>query len=82
MIEKIDYFTSELKDYDIREELKTSPVEAFIYCGRHDVQCPHVFSAEAARLMPKGTLTTFEHSNHSPDIEEEEKFKKFIRSTI
>lgn len=82
LMEKIDYFTSELKDYDVREALKTSPVEAFIYSGRHDAQCPHVFSAEAADLMPNGAMTTFEYSNHSPDIEEEEKFKEFISSTV
>lgn len=82
LVQKIDHFTSELRDYDVREQLKTSSVRAFIYCGRHDAQCPHVFSEEAARLMPNGTLETFEYSNHSPDIEEEEKFKAFIASTI
>lgn len=82
LMDKIDYFTSELKDYDVREKLKTSPVGAFIYCGRHDAQCPHIFSAEAADLMPNGKMTTFEYSNHSPDIEEEEKFKDFISNTV
>ncbi|WP_434120899.1 alpha/beta fold hydrolase [Salinicoccus roseus] len=82
LMSKIDYFTSELKDYDVREELKETPVKAHIYCGRHDAQCPHVFSEEAADLMPEGSLTTFEYSNHSPDIEEEEKFKTFLESTI
>src|SRR5699024_4644465 len=61
LVHKIDYFTSELCDYDVRKQLKTSPVRAFIYCGRHDAQCPHVFSEEAAELMPNGTLETFEN---------------------
>ena len=79
---KIDYFTKELKDYDVRDELQESDVRAFIYCGRHDAQCPYVFSKEAADLMPNATLETFEYSNHMPDIEEEDKFKKFLESTI
>jgi|SRR5699024_9848838 len=82
LVHKIDYFTSELSDYDVREQLKTSPVRAYIYCGRHDAQCPHVFSEETVNLMPNGTLETFEYSNHNPDIEEEEKFKKFLAGTI
>lgn len=82
LVHKIDYFTAELRDYDVREQLKTSSVRAFIYCGRHDAQCPHLFSEEAAELMPNGTLETFEYSNHSPDIEEEEKFKGFIAGTV
>lgn len=79
---KIDYFTEELKEYDVRDELKQSAVRAYIYCGRHDAQCPYVFSKEAADLMPNATLETFEYSNHIPDIEEEDKFKKFLESTV
>ncbi|MFC3900668.1 alpha/beta fold hydrolase [Aliicoccus persicus] len=82
LMSKIDYFTDELKDYDVREELKHTPVRAYIYCGRHDAQCPHVFSQEAADLMPNGTLKTLEYSNHMPDIEEEEKFEAFLESTL
>lgn len=79
---KIDYFTDELADYDVREQLKETHVRAYIYCGLHDAQCPHVFSKEAADLMPNATLETFEYSNHMPDIEEEVKFEAFLKSTI
>lgn len=79
---KIDYFTDELKNYDVRENLKKSDVRAYIYCGRHDAQCPYVFSKEAAGLMTNATLEIFEYSNHMPDIEEEDKFKSFIESTV
>lgn len=79
---KLDYFTKELKNYDVREELRKTNVRAYIYCGLHDAQCPYVFSKEAADLMPNATLKTFEYSNHMPDIEEEDKFKKFIESTV
>lgn len=82
LMDKLDFFTSELKYYDVRDALESTPVKAFIYCGRHDAQCPHIFSEEAAELMPNASLTTFEYSNHNPDIEEEEAFKHFIESTV
>ncbi|GAB3071279.1 alpha/beta fold hydrolase [Salinicoccus sesuvii] len=82
LMDKIDFFTDELSDYDVRKELRNTPVKGFIYSGRHDAQCPHVFSREAADLMPNSSLTTFEYSNHNPDIEEEEKFNRFIKTTI
>ena len=58
LVQKIDYFTSELHDYDVREQLKTSPVRALIYCGRHDAQCPHVFSEETALWRLLNTAIT------------------------
>lgn len=82
LMEKIDYFTEELENYNVRDELKISPVNAHIYCGRHDAQCPHIFSEEVAKLMPNATLSTFENSNHHPDIEEKSKFMKFISKTV
>ncbi|OZT76748.1 alpha/beta fold hydrolase [Salinicoccus roseus] len=82
LMDKLDFFTSELEYYDVRNQLKSTPVKAFIYCGRHDAQCPHIFSEEAAELMPNASLTTFEYSNHNPDVEEEEKFEAFLKSTV
>lgn len=82
LMNKIDYFTKELENYDIRDDLKHCNVDAYIYCGLHDVQCPYVFSKEAAELLPNSKLESFELSNHLPFIEEEEKFKDFIKSTV
>src|SRR5699024_6618996 len=48
---KIDYYTEELTEYDVRDELKQSGVRAYIYCGRHGAQCPDVLIKEAADLM-------------------------------
>ncbi|WP_050615545.1 alpha/beta fold hydrolase [Bacillus testis] len=78
---RLDYFSyEELKTFDLRPELARTETRAYIYCGKHDAQCPHEFSVEAAQLMPKATMHSFEYSNHFPFIEEEDAFKAFIPS--
>lgn len=80
---RLDYFSyEELPSYDLRPQLPKVTLKAYIYGGRHDSQCPYEFAVEAAELMPKAILKTFEYSNHFPFVEEEEDFKKFIRTTI
>ena len=54
----------------------------FIYCGKHDVQCPYIFSREIANLIPNATLTKFEESNHNPFVEEIDKFNQFVKNTL
>lgn len=80
---RLDYFSyEELPTYDLRPELPHVTTTAYIYCGLHDAQCPHKFSAEAAELMSNATLKTFDESNHFPNIEEEEAFYQFIADTF
>ena len=80
---RLNYFSYvELKTFDVRPYLSNVTIPAFIYCGRYDAQCPHVFSQEAADLMPNATMTTFELSNHNPFVEEEEKFKQFVAHIV
>ncbi len=83
MSKRLDYFSyKELPTYDLRPELSHTTTIAYIYCGLHDAQCPHEFSAEAAELMPNATLQTFDESNHFPFIEEEEAFVQFLAGTF
>ncbi|PYZ96463.1 alpha/beta hydrolase [Alteribacter lacisalsi] len=78
--ERLDYYSfHELPGFDIREGLKQVHVPALIYCGRHDTQCPHPFSEEIADLLQEAELVTFEKSNHSPFLEEKDKFSEMIR---
>ncbi|WP_342389295.1 alpha/beta fold hydrolase [Salinicoccus bachuensis] len=79
---KIDYYKSELKDYDFRKELEKTPVKTYVYCGSHDAQCPHGFREEVADLMRNCPLATFKFNNHSLDIEKKENFKAFLELTI
>ena len=80
---RLNYFSyQELKTYDVRPLLPSIQIPASIYCGLYDAQCPHVFSKEAADLMPNASMTTFERSNHNPFVEEEESFVQFVQSTV
>lgn len=79
---RIDYFIStELKNYDITENLKEINIPSYIYCGKYDTQCPLVFSEEIASLIKTSNLTIFEKSSHNPFVEEEEAFDNFVKLT-
>ncbi|WP_339254246.1 alpha/beta hydrolase [Sporosarcina sp. FSL W8-0480] len=81
--DRLTYFRKvDCKTYDVREELKLVFVPAFVYAGKHDAQCPHKFGIEIAECLPNATFTSFEHSNHYPFFEEEERFDEFVRSTL
>lgn len=76
------YANKEVHDYDLRKEIAKVTIPAFIFCGLHDAQCPHVFAEEVVKLMPNATMTTFNYSNHYPYMEEEEAFKEFVKETV
>ncbi|MEC1159147.1 alpha/beta fold hydrolase [Cytobacillus horneckiae] len=76
---RLDYYSyQELPNYDIRELLREASVPAFVYCGRHDAQCPLPFSEEITSLLPYSRLYIFEESNHMPYLEEQEKFEAMV----
>ncbi|VDG96846.1 Proline iminopeptidase [Lysinibacillus sphaericus] len=80
---RLDYFKDvEVSTYDLRGALGKVKVPSYIYAGRFDAQCPYKFGVEIAELIPNAKLTTFEHSNHNPFVEEEAKFNKFVKSTL
>lgn len=77
--QRLDYFSyKELPNYDIRQAISKIDTPTVIYCGRHDSQCPFVFSEEIHQLMPASKFYVFEKSNHSPFLEEKGEFKKMI----
>ena len=80
---RLDYFRKvEIGTYDLREDLAHVTVPSHIYAGRFDAQCPYKYGVEIAEIMPNAKLTTFEQSNHNPFVEEQEKFKHFVTSTL
>lgn len=81
--ERLHYFSfTECLTYDLRAELSKITVPTFIYAGRYDAQCPHIFGLEAANLIPNSKFETFDHSNHFPYLEEELKFQQFVRQYV
>lgn len=80
---RLDYFIDkEIPGYDLRGSLLNVTVPSYIYAGKHDAQCPYKYGLEIADLIPNARFTTFEVSNHNPFVEEDEKFIKFVKSTL
>lgn len=80
--ERLTYFRAvECQSYDLRKELPNVQVQAYIYAGKYDAQCPYKFGVEIAELLPQATFTTFEESNHFPYFEEEEMFNLFVENS-
>lgn len=78
--QRLDYFSyKELPNFDIREAISKISTPTVVYCGKHDSQCPVVFSEEIHNLIPSSKLYIYEKSNHSPFLEEKEKFKEMIK---
>lgn len=80
---RLDYFRKkEISTYDLRDELVNISIPSYIYAGKHDAQCPYEYGVEIAQLIPNANLTSFEESNHNPFVEEDEKFRAFVKSTL
>lgn len=76
---RLDYYSfKDLPNYDILSELKSVILPSFIYCGRHDAQCPLVFSEEINSALKHSKLYIFEKSNHNPFLEENDTFLEMI----
>jgi proline iminopeptidase len=60
--------------YDCRAELSRIVAPTLVAVGRHDWICPVDQAEEIHRLVPHSTLAVFEHSGHSPQVEEAEAF--------
>jgi proline iminopeptidase len=81
--QRLDYFSyEELPSFDIRQAISKINTPTIVYCGRHDSQCPFVFSEEIHHLIPASKFYVFENSNHSPFLEEKENFNEMIKDFI
>lgn len=76
---RLDYYSFvDLPSYNIVAELSSVKVPTIVYCGRHDAQCPLVFSEEISGNLLNARLFIFEESNHYPFLEEKEKFNEMV----
>lgn len=80
--ERMDFFNRELPIYDVTRKLALIQAPAFIACGRHDVQCPLVYSLEMQAGISASKLVIFEKSNHYPFLEEAQKFRVVVESFL
>lgn len=76
---RLDYFSfNDLPNFDLQKELSNVRIPTIVYCGRHDAQCPLVFSEEINAGLMDSKLYIFEESNHFPYLEENAKFLNMV----
>ena len=75
-------FAKNQPKYDIVSRLSSIQVPALVLVGRHDWITPLEASEEIAAHIPNSKLVVFEHSGHSPQIEEREKFLGEVREFL
>lgn len=78
---RLNYFSEiELPTFNLLEDLPHVSIPAIIYCGKHDAQCPLVFSEEIHKLLPNSHMVVFNESNHVPFLEEQTVFDEMVKS--
>lgn len=72
----------QLYEIDLRKDYTKLDAPVYFFLGRHDVNAPTVFVEEYERLLdaPEKGILWFEHSGHSPWINEPDKFVKEVVS--
>jgi proline iminopeptidase len=75
-------FSQNLPNYDLTDRLHEIRVPVLITVGRHDWITPVAASEEIAAGIPHAELVVFEHSGHSPQLEENEKWVATVREFL
>lgn len=86
IIDKINYLRGivttfnhvypQLYDIDLRSDHPKLEVPVYFFLGRHDINAPTALAEEYMNILqaPKKEIIWFEHSGHSPWINESDKF--------
>jgi len=71
-----------LYDIDLRTDYNRLDVPVYFFLGRHDINAPTVLAEEYERVLnaPDKGIVWFEHSGHSPWINEKERFAEEVVS--
>ncbi|WDZ86729.1 alpha/beta fold hydrolase [Micromonospora cathayae] len=69
-------------NYDITPLLPRITCPTLVTVGRHDWITPVACSETIASLVPDARLVVFEHSGHSPQLEEAERFQSVVRAFL
>ncbi|MFV0453329.1 MAG: alpha/beta fold hydrolase [Propioniciclava sp.] len=75
-------FSTNLPDYDLRPLLPGVSVPVLVTVGRVDWITPVSCSETITDLIPDARLVVFEHSGHSPQIEEAEAWTRTVRDFL
>lgn len=75
-------FSRNQADFDITEALRKVQTPTLVTVGRHDWITPLEASEELAEVLPNGELVVFEHSGHSPQLEETERYLGVVKDFL
>lgn len=75
-------FAGNLPGYDLTGRLHEIQVPTLVVVGRHDWITPVAASEEIVAGIPNAELVIFEHSGHSPQLEENERFIAVVRDFL
>ncbi len=82
IISTYNHVYQQLYDIDMREDYTRIDVPVYFFLGRHDINAPTVLAEEYYHVLnaPDKKIVWFEHSGHSPWINESEKFIEEVLS--
>jgi pimeloyl-ACP methyl ester carboxylesterase len=92
LLDKINYFRGiintfnhvyqQLYTIDLRKDYAKLDVPVYFFMGRYDINAPTVLVEEYGRILdaPEKGIVWFEHSGHSPWINERDKFVREVIS--
>ena len=75
-------FSQNIPNFDLTPRLGEITVPTLVIVGRHDWITPLAASQELAAGIPNAELVVFEHSGHSPQQEEHERFVAVVRDFL
>lgn len=75
-------FGQNMPGYDLTGRLGEISCPTLVVVGRHDWRTPVPASQAIADGIPGAELVVFEHSGHSPQLEEPEKFQRVVRDFL
>lgn len=75
-------FSTNLPNYDIKQDLHRITCPTLVTVGRSDWITPVSSSEQIANLVPNARLVVFEESGHSPQIEEAARWQQVVREFL
>ncbi|NLZ46875.1 MAG: alpha/beta hydrolase [Clostridiales bacterium] len=82
LIKTFDHVYQQLYEIDLRKDFTKLNVPVYFFLGRHDINAPTVLVEKYEQLInaPEKGIVWFEHSGHSPWINERDKFVEEVVS--
>jgi proline iminopeptidase len=75
-------FSVNMPAYDLTPRLPEIACPTLVVVGRHDWRTPVAASETIASGIPGAELVVFEHSGHSPQLEEPDRFQAVVRDFL